>query len=401
MIPKFRIASAAFVLLLCPTSGLSQAKEDKQKEFAEHIQKADGYLREKKPALAIPEFQVAVAIDPENVDAQANLGVLLFFQGKPADSIPHFRAALKGQPGLTKIQGLLGMAESRTLDFANARTDMEAAFPALQDLRFQTQLGLELVGLYTQSGDLEKAAAVIAQLRQAAPDNAEVLYAAYRTYSDLAGESMLALSLAAPESAQMHQLLAHEDTRQGNTDGAIAQYRKAIALDPHLPGVHFELAELLRTSTDEIVKKEAEQEYRAALLENAQDEKSIFRLAEIDAQKGNTEQSYKEYTKAVELQPADADAKLGLAKTLIEMNQTDKALSLLEDTVKLEPTNATAHYRLATVYRKMGRTDDANREMELYKKFKDMKDKLRALYKELQVQPKEIRADERTNEQDE
>jgi Tfp pilus assembly protein PilF len=394
MIPKFRIASAGFVLLLCATSGLSQATEDKQKELAEHIQKADGYLREKKPALAIPEFQAAVAIDPSNVDAQANLGVLLFFQGKAVDSIPHFRAALKGQPGLTKIQGLLGMAESRTLDFANARKDMETAFPALQDLRFQTQLGLELVGLYTQSGDLEKAATVIAQLRQAAPDSAEVLYAAYRTYSDLAGESMLALSLAAPESAQMHQLLAHEDTRQGNAVGAIAQYRKAIAIDPHLAGVHFELAELLHTSTDETVKKEAEQEYHAALLENSQDEKAIFRLAEIDAQQGNVEQAYKEYTKAIELQPADADAKLGLAKTLIAMNQTDKALALLEDTVKLEPTNATAHYRLATLYRKIGRVDDAKREVELYKKLKDMKEKLRALYKELQVQPKEIRANE-------
>jgi Flp pilus assembly protein TadD len=77
------------------------------------------------------------------------------------------------------------------------------------------------------------------------------------------------------------------------------------------------------------------------------------------------------------------------------MNQSNKALPLLEDAVKLEPTNATAHYRLATLYRKMGRTDDAKREVELYQTFKDMKEKLRALYKELQVQPKEIRADEK------
>jgi tetratricopeptide (TPR) repeat protein len=300
----------------------------------------------------------------------------------------------EGQPCLAKIQGLLGLAESRTQDFAGARKDMEEAFPAVQDQRFLLQLGLELAGLYTESGDLEKAAGVIERLRKAAPDNPEVLYAAYRTYSDLAGESMLALSLAAPDSAQMHQLLAHEDSRQGNTNGAIAQYRKAIAINPHLPGIHFELAELLHTSTDEAVKKEAEQEYRAALLENPQDEKAILRLAELDAQKGNREQSYQEYTKAVALQPADADAKLGLAKTLIEMNQSDKALALLEEAVQLEPTNATAHYRLATLYRKMGRADDAKREMELYKKFKEMKEKLSALYKELQVQPKEIRADE-------
>ncbi len=390
---------AGIVLLAGATLCLSQGTDDKQQEFTAHIQKAHSYLDQKQPALAIPEFQAAVAIDPESVDAQANLGVLLFFQGKAADSIPHFRAALgtrqdEGQPGLAKIQGLLGMAEIRTLDFADARKDMEAAFPAVQDPRFQIQLGLELVGLDTESGDLEKAAAVIAQLRKAAPDSPEVLYAAYRTYSDLAGESMLALSLAAPDSAQMHQLLAHEDIRQGNTVAAIAQYRKAIAINPHLPGVHFELAELLHTSTDDKVKKEAEQEYYAALLENAQDEKSILRLAEIDAQKGNREQSYQEYTKAVALQPADADAKLGLAKTLIEMDQSDKALALLEEAAQLEPTNATAHYRLATLYRKMGRADDAKREMELYKKFKEMKEKLSALYKELQVQPKEIRADE-------
>jgi Tfp pilus assembly protein PilF len=394
-----KLGLAGFVLLLSATACLSQMTEDQQQEFAAHMQKAHGYLEQKQPALAIPELQAAVAIDPENVDAQANLGVLLFFQGKPADSIPHFRAALaeqkeEGQPGLAKIQGLLGMAESRTLDFADARKDMEASLPSLQDRRFQVQLGLELVGLYTESGDLEKAAAAISQLRKADPSNTEVLYAAYRTYSDLTGESMLALSLAAPDSAQMHQLLAHEDTRQGNTTAAIAQYRKAIAIDPHLPGVHFELAELLHTSADETVKKEAEQEYRAALLENPQNEKSILRLAEIDAHKGSTEQSYKEYAKAVELQPADADAKLGLAKILMAMNQSDKALPLLEQAVQLEPTNATAHYRLATLYRQMGRVDDAKHEVALYQKFKEMKEKLQALYKELQVQPKEIRADE-------
>jgi tetratricopeptide (TPR) repeat protein len=396
-------------LLLGSALCFAQGADDKQSQIEEHSRKAQVYLREKQPALAIPEFEATVAIDPENVDAQANLGVLLFFQGKVADSVPHLRAALAAgklaapeqerQPGLAKIQGLLGMAESRTLDFSDARKDMETAFSSLalassQDQRFQLQLGLELVGLDTESGDLDQAAAVIAQLRKADPNNAEVLYAAYRTYSDLAGESMLALSLAEPDSAQMHQLLAHEDIRQGNTNGAIAQYRRAISIDPHLPGIHFELAELLHTSTEEAVKKEAEEQYRAALVENPQNEKSILRLADIDGRKGNVQQSLDEYTKAVELRPADADAKLGLAKTLIDMNQQDRALSLLEDAIKLEPTNVAAHYRLATLYRKMGRVDDAKREVELYQKFKDMKEKLRALYKELQVQPAEIRAAE-------
>lgn len=37
--------------------------------------------------------------------------------------------------------------------------------------------------------------------------------------------------------------------------------------------------------------------------------------------------------------------------------------------------------------------DDAKREIECYKQYKDTKEKLRALYKELLIQPKEIRTD--------
>jgi len=373
---------------------LSQTPSDKQQEFATHIQKAQSYLREKRPDLAIPELQAAAAINPESVETQGNLGVLLFFQGKVSVAIPHLRAALERQPGLSKIQGLLGMAENRTSDFADARTDLEASFPIIEEKKLKIEVGLELVGLYTQSGDLDKAAAAIAILRKTDPGNAEVLYAAYRTYSELAVESMLSLSLAAPDSAQMHQMMAHEETRQGNTNGAIAQYRKAIAINTNLPGIHFELAELLNTSQDPSVKKEAHQEYIMALNANPQDEKAECRLGDMDAQQGNIQQAYDEYSKAVALQPADSNAKLGLAKILIEMHQTDKALTLLEQTVQLEPTNEVAHYRLATLYRNKGRMEDAKHEVELYKKYKEMKEKLRVIYKDLQIRPAEINADD-------
>ena len=382
------------VLLLAVTACISQSAEDQHASFAAHVQKAKQFLDEKRPDLAIPELQAAATIDPQSVETQGNLGVLLYFQGKPAEAIPHLRAAVALQPGMAKIQGLLGLAELHNQDAAQGRKDLEAAFPLIAEPKFKVEVGLELVSLYTQSGDLEQASTVVSQLRKAAPDNPEVLYAAYRTYADLSGESMLALSLAAPDSAQMHQLLAHEDIRQGNTNAAIGQYRKAIAIDPHLPGIHFELAELLNTSTDETVKRDAEKEFRAALQQDPQNEKAILGLAEVVARRGDVKQSYDEYAKAVELQPSDADAKVGLAKALVDMNQSDKALPLLEEAVQLEPTNATAHYRLGTLYRKMGRADEAKRELELYQRLKETKEKLRDLYKELQVQPEEIRDDQ-------
>jgi tetratricopeptide (TPR) repeat protein len=371
-----------------------QEVQGSQEQIKYHAQMAQQYLREQRPDLAIPELQKVAALDPNNVEACANLGVLLFFRGNYADAIPQLQTAINIQPNLWKVRSLLGLAEEHTADLADARKDLEASFPMIEERKLKIEVGLDLVGLYTGSGELDKAANLVSQLKTAYPDVPEVLYAAYRTYADLSGESMLSLSLVAPESAQMHQLLAHEESREGNTNGAIAQYRKAIAIDPHLPGVHFELAGLLRTAQDPAVKKEAEQEYRAAVGENPQDMKAIFALAEIAETKGDTQQAFDDYSKAVALQPGDANGKLGLAKVLVEMNQQDKALPLLEASAQLEPTNATVHYRLATLYSKMGRKDDARREVELYKKYKDMKEKLRVVYKELVIQPDEIRTDE-------
>ena len=78
---------------------------------------------------------------------------------------------------------------------------------------------------------------------------------------------------------------------------------------------------------------------------------------------------------------------LGLAKTLMSMNQSEKALPLLEHAVKLDPTSAVAHFRLSTVYRQMGRTEDAKRELEEYQKYKEMKEKLRELYRQMRLTP--------------
>jgi tetratricopeptide (TPR) repeat protein len=353
---------------------------------------AQQYLQERRPDLAIPELQKLVALNPDNVDARANLGVLLFFRGDYEGAIPQLRAALTQQPGLSKNQALLGLAEEHTFDLVDARKDLEASFPALQDGKFKIEVGLELVGFYTGASDLDQAAGVIAQLTKVYPDDEKVLYAAYRVYGDLSGASMLRLSLVAPDSAHMHQLLAHEEIREGNTNAAVAQFHKAIAIDSHLPGLHFELAELLNTSQDPAVMKEAEKEYRAALAINPEDEVALSRLADIAVQRGDVEQAYQKYTQAVAMRPADSDAKLGLARVLIGMNQPNKAQTLLEQTVQLDPTNATAHYRLASFYRQKGRMDDAKRELDLYTGLRAEKDKLRAVYKDLLIPPAEIKA---------
>ncbi len=371
-----------------------QAPPGARNQAAAHARLAQQYLNEHKPELAIPELEAVVALDANNVDAQGNLGVLLFFQNQYGKAAPHLRAALDLQPSLTKIEALLGMAEKRNGNIAVARKHLEAVFPVITEKKLKTEIGLELVELYTATQELEKAAVVVYSLQQEDPANPLVLYAAYRIHSDLAGEAMLSLALAAPDSAQMHQLMAHEEARQGNTAGARAQYQKALEADPRLAGVHFELGELLNSADDQKTRQEAESEYKAAAIENRFDDKAQCRLGDIATRNGDMAQALAHYSAALRLQPNDAEAAFGVAKTLIVQNEQARALPILERAVQLDPTNTAALFRLSTLYRQQGRTAESQHAVDEYKKYKAMKAKLEAEFKEMQLHPAGLHEEE-------
>jgi tetratricopeptide (TPR) repeat protein len=384
----------AILLFLGSFQGIAQSVATRQQQIDEHNRHAQQYLQEHRADLAAAEFRAIIALDPNNVDARGNLGVMLFFQGNYADAIPQLRAALKLRPTLWKIEALLGMSEKRTSDTQGALDDLEKAFPQLQEEKIRIDAGMELVEIYNQTGDLDKAAGIVSVLRGSYPTNVDVLYASYRIYSDLAGESMLRLSMVDPDSARMHQVMAHEMARQGNTEAAIRNYREALKLAPQLPGLHFELAEALYASSTAAEKQEAEGEYKAALAINPFDEESERRLGEIAAGRGDQKEAYKYYLRALQLQPNDAEANIDLAKVLISMKQPEKAQALLQRAIQLDPTAAVAHYRLSFLYRDAGRTADAQRELEAFRKYKQMKEKLRDVYREMRLKTNEAASDE-------
>ncbi len=381
MIRKSLIYAAAVVSAFCQTGAGPQQQVDT------HLRQAQEFLRANRPDLAAGEFAAIVALEPGNVDARGNLGVLLFFQGEYAKASPQLRQALKLRPTLWKIQALLGMAEKRTGQVASAQADLEKAFAHIQEEKLRMETGMELIEIYYSGGDLDRAAGVVSALRQMKPADPDILYTAYRIYSDLADESMLGLSMTAPKSARMHQAMAHELARQGEDEAAISHYREALKADPRLPGAHFELAEMLNGASGAAGQEEAEREYKAALAVNPFDAKSECRLGEIAAKRNETKAAYAHYHRALELQPNDLDANLGLARALIASQQPEKAGPLLERAVQIEPTHATAHYRLAALYRSAGRAEDSRRELAEFQKYKQMKERLKQIYSDMRLKP--------------
>lgn len=365
----------------------AQSAAGKQQQIDSHLRQAQEFLKNNRPELAAQEFRAIVELDPNNVDARGNLGVLLYFQGQYAKAAPELRAALKLHPELWKIQALLGMSEKRSGQTMSALADLAAAFPHLEEEKLRVEAGLELVEIHYGSGDLDKAAGVVNVLRQIRPTDPNILYAAHRIYADLADETMLSLAMAAPNSGRMHQLMAREMARQGNIEGAIEHDRQALRIEPKLPGIHFEIAELLASTTPPADPDVIEKEYQAALAANPLDEKAECRLAEMAARRSDLKSAAGHYARALELQPNDADANAGYAKTLIAMNQAAKAQPLLEQAIRLDPYNAVTHYRLSIVYRGLGRSADARRELAEFRRLKEMKEHMKELYREMRLQP--------------
>ena len=360
---------------------------------AAHLKSAAELLRSGKPDLALNEFREALKLEPNNAEAHNGIGTLLYFQGQFPDSAAELRAALKANPSLTKTLALLGMCERRMGQPARARANLEKAFPKLTEEKLRVEAGLELIEIYYGGGDLDKAAGVVNVLRQLRPNDPAILHTAHRIHSQEADEDLLGIAMLAPNSAQMHEIIATDMIRHGNTDGAIPHLREALKLDPRIPGLHFELAEALNGSSTPADQEQAEQEYRASLAQNPFDEKSECRLGRIAAGRSDLKEAYTHYARALELQPDDAEANLDLGKILVSMDQPEKARPLFERAVRLEPYDAVAHFRLGTVYRQLGRTEDSRRELMEFQRIRKMKDQLRGIYKEMRLQMKPEPAD--------
>ena len=387
MLPVFRPSRPAALLVAMFFSAMDSPAQAPTLTLQQHAQRANQYLQANQPAKAIPEFEALVAAQPENVDAQANLGVLLYFQRRHTEAEEHLKKAVQLNPSLAKIQALLGLCEYQLGHLTPARTDLSNALSNVHEPKLRKEVGLTLIEIDTAQQSLADAAVVAQKLRDEAPEDPEILYAAYRIHSDLAGESLLSLSLVAPRSGQMQQAIGHELERVRDLPGAIASFRKAVAANPDLPGIHFELAEALHSSDSQADRAQAEPEYALALEKNPGEVQAAVRLGDLHADRGDLEGATRFYNQALQLRPDSVDANIGLARVYSDQNENEKALPLMQRALAADPSNLLTHFRLSALYRRLHRPEDSKRELLEYQKLKTLKDNLRQVYSTMKIQP--------------
>lgn len=170
--------------------------------------------------------------------------------------------------------------------------------------------------------------------------------------------------------AQPYSGLAHVYERAANLGflpptmayaKARAAAQRAIQLDPNLPETHAFMADALLTVDYDW--KGAEAEIQKALALNANDPmvhewNSIF----LDVQ-GKQEEALTEMSRAVELDPLNAERLTTFGYLLLAAGRYQEAETNLQAAIQLDPASEHAHGKLQHLYEKQGRLQEAVGEM--------------------------------------
>jgi len=142
----------------------------------------------------------------------------------------------------------------------------------------------------------------------------------------------------------------------GNRAEALAEFERAIAINPELTIAYVGAAEIYRERGD---YDTAEQRYRQA---------TEVDPANFDAQYGHglvlqllnrVAESIRAYLRALAIRPDDFDANLNVATAYMQVNEPTQARPYAERAVRLQPESGEARVNLGAVYAALGMHDAA------------------------------------------
>jgi tetratricopeptide (TPR) repeat protein len=205
------------------------------------------------------------------------------------------------------------------------------------------------------------AAEALAQVRTAAPENAEASYWLERTYQALGAETYAQLEEQFPDSWRTHQLRAESSALRGKYQDALEEFRAALALDANEPELHDGLGELyMETHAFDSAERELEQAFAV----DPSRTHSLYLLGRLYVLKGDNEKAVPYLERALRIQPDLAEANSLLGTAYLRLGQFANAVPRLE---KAAPNDhsGNVHYQLFMAYRSLGQPERARKELAL------------------------------------
>ncbi|HYG80685.1 MAG TPA: tetratricopeptide repeat protein, partial [Pyrinomonadaceae bacterium] len=287
---------ARFVIILVAALGLVGCKSAETSK-AEHVERGQAFLKEKKYQEATIEFRNAIQIDDQLASAHWGLA--------------------QAYEGLQRF--------SEMIDELKRTIELDA-----NNLDARVKLGTYYVG----ANAIRKSEELVALAEQLVK---EVLQ-------------------KDPNHVAGHVLLADVLFAQEKRPEALAALNRAIELDPKRVESVIALAKYY-IRTNDIAK--AEEIYRRAISVNEASALAHTEYAKFLVQAGRIDQAEAEFRRAVEVEPQNRDARFVLASFYLVNKRLDKAEEAYKALAELDRDKPEGRYILADFYSSIGRYDEA------------------------------------------
>lgn len=368
-----RVFSPLFLglLLLAPHTLTLAAQQADDATIQQYSRAAEEALSRKDPDAAIVALEKLTHLTPGNAEVYANLGSVYYTQGRYPQAAKAYQTALRLDPNISQVPLMLGMCDMELGQTKEAIPLLEAAFQNPPNDEVGRSIGLNLSAAYLSLNQQTKALQITGALLDRYPNDPEILYRASHLYGDMALKTMTHLVDVAPGSIWKRMSFAEALEAEKKYDLAIIEYRKVIADEPDMPGVHYRLGKALLLQAPDSVeaREEALKELQQAVALDPRSSAAEYEMGEIYRRQGQIKLARDHFSRAVTLDPTVEDAQIALARTLIRLQEPKDSVPHLEAAIQLNPANEISHFLLASAYKSLGNSTDYESEMALYRKY--------------------------------
>jgi tetratricopeptide (TPR) repeat protein len=350
------------LLLLCLSALLyaqsARSPQDVLKE-AESAQQAGNF------DLAIKDYQLILAHYPNITELRSNLGAAFASAGRYTEAIAEYQRSLKLKPN-PQVRLNLALAYYKAGDLTRAVATLKTVH---QEAPSNLQVVTLLADCYLRLGQNKDVVALLTPLEQADPNNEALIYllgtALVRDNQPEKGQVIIDRILKNGDTAEARLLMGTTKYMVSDFSGALADFQKAVELNPNLPDVYSYYGLALLSTGDQTGARKA---FQKELQFNPNNFDSNLRMGVLYRQDENNDEALKYFQHALEIRPGDPGVRYQIAAMEVAEGQLDRAQRDLESLTKDAPNFLEAHVSLATVYFREKRKADGDRERQIVAK---------------------------------
>jgi len=312
---------------------------------------------------AAGEYRRFLVAHPSNVEARSNFGVVLMHLGRYEEAIAEYEKALAMAPSNPTIRLNLGLAFYKSARLEDATETFRRVLAATPE---NLQARYLAADCQLRLGRPAEAVTLLESLEAAHADDPVLSYLlgmAFLATNQLErGQLLIDRILRHGDSAQARVMMGAAKRGAGDMNGAVEDLKRAVELDPELPGVHGIYAQaLLATGNPDLARKE----FEAELSRNPLDFDANLHTGVLLKGDQDYDAALRHLRRALGVRPGDLATRYQIAGVTLARQEIGVATEMLEAIVKEAPSFVEAHVALATAYYRQGRRADGDRVREI------------------------------------